>query len=217
MAATGGAAEFEDVLCIVASRILPKLDDDELRFLYGVSRTCRRISYAELCRRSGTNTPRLAYTLKGIYSSPTRLNSAEAVVEKHWDHDCLSKVRFAYGNLKTYTWLAETFPESHECINDEDVIPEVFRKACYFGYSDVAKWLHEQYNVTREEVKAIIGYGRDWSDENYMLYAPTLSLVCKEGHLKIAKWLHNTFVMTIEDVLENNCLAFHNACEEGHP
>jgi len=72
-----------------------------------VSRTCRRIAYAELRRRSGT--PRLART-KAMYTSPSFCKKIQRCSKQHrlWPENIEEKS--AYGHVETYVCLRENCP-----------------------------------------------------------------------------------------------------------
>ena len=79
---------------------------------------------------------------------------------------------------------------------------EYFQWACMYGHLDIAKWIHNKFNITEEEVKA----ENNWA----------FRFACMYGHLDVAKWLHKTFHVTDQEARMVNNFAFKWACWRKH-
>ena len=77
-----------------------------------------------------------------------------------------------------------------------------FIEVCGIGRLNIAKWLHNRFHFTVEEVKL---------NDNQIFYN-----ACICGHLDVAKWFHDTFVITDEEVRIINNEIFRETCLGGH-
>lgn len=178
------------VIKIVHKSIYKYLDDDALRFLYGVCHELRNLAYEELKKRTGNGTePILRYTTKAIYISPEMLqrNSVNWVSDhrscvafgylrtfKTIYSDNLSHCNYYYELVHMYGYLeiAEyLFACGHKM--SKTVANKALNNACSRGHIDMVKFRFETYTPMVDTVPDYI-----------------ITQIINHGHLDIMKYLY---------------------------
>lgn len=78
----------------------------------------------------------------------------------------------------------------------------VFRRVCNAGQLDVARWLAERFDLSREDIL---------SDDG-----GALGQACQNGHLETATWLADRFGLTSADARSGKNFPLLTACANGH-
>ena len=87
-------------------------------------------------------------------------------------------------------------------MSGRDTMLQIFKWCCGDGHLEVAKWIHQTFQISGRE--ALVDY-------NY-----AFKVSCENGHLEVAQWLHQTFQITREEGLVYNNFAFRWSCQEGY-
>lgn len=136
-----------------------------------------------------------------------RLSGFDINVRWCWfNHVCKYKKNFDMsfekacinGHLEFVKWLVKELSDKV----DNELVLWVFHWTCRKGKLDVAKWLHNKFCISRNQVIKNMN--------NTFIYS------CAEGNLDVAKWIHTTFDITRDLAVMQRVKAFRYACENGY-
>ena len=100
-----------------------------------------------------------------------------------------------YGDLKTLKWVLEKFDSM---IEDYEFMSDLFEFVCTNGHLEIARFIHEVFRITRENI----------------YYIDVFESVCNVGNLEMAKWIANIFSIRKQEFFEHTQV-FVSVCING--
>jgi hypothetical protein len=110
---------------------------------------------------------------------------------------CALHAACIHGQLNVAKMLTREFNLTDDATTDRRL---TFSHICGMGHLETAKWFHETFGITSEEVR------REMCEP--------LRQACQYGHIHVAKWLKYTFDIDARDVQRTQI--FKTTCHAGH-